>query len=46
MLFADGLKRTFDWYIADEARRRRFEAIFDFMLTGRGKAAPVTADKA
>jgi nucleoside-diphosphate-sugar epimerase len=35
VLFADGLKRTFDWYFAtkdaDEVR-----GILDFMLTGRG----------
>jgi nucleoside-diphosphate-sugar epimerase len=43
VLFADGLKRTFDWYFAtkdaDEVR-----GILDFMLTGRG-TPPVEAEK-
>jgi nucleoside-diphosphate-sugar epimerase len=40
--FADGLRKTFDWYVANK-RPEDVEEIFDFMLTGRGKAAPVIA---
>jgi nucleoside-diphosphate-sugar epimerase len=41
-LFADGLRKTFDWYVANK-RPEDVEGILDFMLTGRGKAAPVIA---
>lgn len=41
-LFEDGLRKTWDWYVANK-RPEDVEAIFEFMLTGRGKAAPVAA---
>ena len=40
--FADGLRSTYDWYVANK-RPEDVAVIFDFMLTGRGKAAPVAA---
>ncbi|MBI3649241.1 MAG: NAD-dependent epimerase/dehydratase family protein [Actinobacteria bacterium] len=43
-LFAEGLRKTYDWYVANK-RPEDVSAIFDFMLTGRGKAAPVAAEK-
>ena len=39
---ADGLRRTWDWYVANKDPEQVRE-IFDFMLTGRGKAAPARA---
>jgi len=42
ILFADGLRRTYEWYVANKDPNEVAE-IFDFMLTGRGKAAPVSA---
>src|SRR2546426_1309468 len=42
VLFADGLRRTWDWYVANKDPEQVRE-IFDFMLTGRGKAAPARA---
>lgn len=41
-LFAEGLRNTHDWYVANK-RPEEVEAIFEFMLTGRGRAAPVAA---
>jgi nucleoside-diphosphate-sugar epimerase len=41
-LFEEGLRRTWEWYIANK-QPEDVEAIFEFMLTGRGKAAPVSA---
>jgi nucleoside-diphosphate-sugar epimerase len=40
--FADGLRQTWEWYVANK-QPDEVEAIFQFMLTGRGKAAPVSA---
>jgi nucleoside-diphosphate-sugar epimerase len=42
VLFQEGLRRTWEWYIANKDPQQVRE-IFDFMLTGRGKAAPVKA---
>lgn len=42
-LFADGLRKTWDWYVANK-EPDDVEAIFEFMLTGRGKAAPVASN--
>jgi nucleoside-diphosphate-sugar epimerase len=39
VLFANGLRRTWDWYVANKDPEQ-VRDIFDFMLTGRGKAAP------
>jgi nucleoside-diphosphate-sugar epimerase len=39
VLFEEGLRRTFEWYTANKDPGEVRE-IFDFMLTGRGKAAP------
>jgi nucleoside-diphosphate-sugar epimerase len=41
-LFAEGLRKTHEWYVANK-RPEDVEAIFEFMLTGRGKAAPIGA---
>jgi nucleoside-diphosphate-sugar epimerase len=41
-LFSDGLRKTYEWYVANKDPNEVAE-IFDFMLFGRGKAAPVTA---
>jgi nucleoside-diphosphate-sugar epimerase len=41
-LFAEGLHHTYEWYVANK-RPEEVETIFEFMLTGRGKAAPVGA---
>jgi nucleoside-diphosphate-sugar epimerase len=41
-LFAEGLRTTYEWYVANK-RPEEVEAIFEFMLMGRGKAAPVGA---
>ncbi len=40
-LFAEGLRKTYDWYVANK-KPEDVEAILDFMLTGRGRAAPVS----
>ena len=42
VLFADGLRRTWEWYVANKDPEQVRE-IFDFMLTGRGKAAAAKA---
>ena len=42
ILFHDGLQRTYEWYVANKDPNEVAE-IFEFMLTGRGKAAPVSA---
>jgi len=42
VLFEEGLRRTWEWYVANKDPEQVRE-IFDFMLTGRGKAAPVRA---
>ena len=41
-LFEDGLRKTWEWYVANK-RPEDVEAILDFMLFGRGKAAPVAS---
>lgn len=41
-LFAEGLRKTHEWYVANKDPDE-VESIFEFMLTGRGKAAPVGA---
>jgi dTDP-D-glucose 4,6-dehydratase len=41
--FADGLKRTFDWYFATKDADA-VRGLLDFMLTGRG-TPPVGAEK-
>ena len=41
-LFAEGLRTTYEWYVANK-RPEEVEEIFEFMLMGRGKAAPVGA---
>ncbi len=40
-LFEEGLGKTFEWYVTHK-KPEEVEAVFEFMLTGRGKAAPAT----
>jgi nucleoside-diphosphate-sugar epimerase len=41
-LFEEGLRKTYEWYVANK-QPDEVEAIFEFMLTGRGRAAPVAS---
>ncbi len=40
-LFVEGLGKTYEWYVTHK-KPEDVEAVFEFMLTGRGKAAPAT----
>ncbi len=40
--FAEGLRKTYEWYVSNK-RPEDVEGIFEFMLTGRGRAAPVAS---
>ncbi|HXY70960.1 MAG TPA: SDR family NAD(P)-dependent oxidoreductase [Actinomycetota bacterium] len=42
VMFDDGLRRTWEWYLSSKDPEQVRE-IFDFMLTGRGRAAPAKA---
>jgi nucleoside-diphosphate-sugar epimerase len=40
--FAEGLRATYEWYVANK-RPEEVASIFDFMLTGRGRAPVATS---